>query len=233
MSELNNNKQVKYIFVIGIFLSGLLIGAVSMYFFNPKEMESRVEYVEKEIENSEDTKSDEKKNSSGKSKSSGSTSESTIDEEVAGSDTLQQDNPEPDTLSTEINDDLTDILLDDEENIKVKREKFLKSIYYTPFILDNPEESSAADSLLGNKLGIDNRKAEKIAVEFWESPLSAKGYIYEGKKIKLYGISPQLTLIFYIKDNNLYLETEYSFYWLKPSSEFQKFIVAKKENIKK
>lgn len=113
-------------------------------------------------------------------------------------------------------------------NDNVKQEQLLK-VGSAPLINKNsttiPDKN---DSLLNKNNGIKLEKnPSKYEIEFWQSPLNAKGYRVGKNKLALYGVDPESKLIVYQLDQILYLKTEKELYRLEKSSQFRNFV---KEN---
>lgn len=151
-------------------------------------------------------------------------------------DTIEVDSVYQDSLFSEMESDdsleieLAAIDLDNEE-IVVKKEKLIMSKRFKLNYLD-VEERNIADSLLEENMGVRKTKKKEITVEFWQSPLSSKGYLYNNHKVKLYGLDVQHNYKFFIKEKELYLETPIEIYHLKTTDEFQSFIFASKDTFK-
>lgn len=90
----------------------------------------------------------------------------------------------------------------------------------------NPVQSNAVrmlDSLLGG--AAQSRLAENvIIVEFWISPLNARGYILEQNKLVVFGLSEHQHFGLETDGNRLYVRYEGTYYAITTKNDFSPFV---------
>ena len=244
--------NMKYLTLIGIFAFGFLSGMGVLYLFNEVKSEKDNEFTTNKKENysllmhnfedknqNSDTDSPNIKKQNvdkGENMSSDEENVKANNDDLYAVDSLDDMS---DSLNVEDDieldeDSLLVVELDlnqDEEGVVVKKEKLIHSKKYKVKVLDK-DENEEIDSLIEKSMGVKKVRKNEIWVEFWQSPLSSRGYVYRNHKVKLYGVDPQLSLSFYIKDEQMYLNTEADLFHLIPTDEFQKFIFVNKDILK-
>ena len=103
------------------------------------------------------------------------------------------------------------------EDIHIRRERL---IAYKSVALVQLAIQVNKDSTIKEALGIDSPKQTAVSVEFWESPLNYAGYKFSGKKLVLYGLSPQLSYKVYKRNNNYFLYAQEVYYRLRETNDF-------------
>jgi len=90
----------------------------------------------------------------------------------------------------------------------------------------SPVQSNAVrmlDSLLGG--GVQSRLPENvIIVEFWVSPLNARGYILEQNKLVIFGLSELQSFGLETDGNRLYVRYEDAYYAITTKNDFTPFV---------
>jgi len=80
-------------------------------------------------------------------------------------------------------------------------------------------------------------KNQKIQIEFWQSIVSYRGYKWNGKTLRLYGIDSISILEIHHLDNNYYVQINKEFYLLRLTDNYESYIkitdAALKERLKK
>jgi hypothetical protein len=75
---------------------------------------------------------------------------------------------------------------------------------------ENPEDTSTLSS-------------PTVTVEFWKSPLNSRGYLFNGKKLVLYGIDPPYKIHLLTVQDDLYLHYEKKYYYLEQDGKFHPY----------
>lgn len=103
------------------------------------------------------------------------------------------------------------------EDIHIRRERL---IAYKSVALIQLSTQTDKDSTIKVALGIDNLKQTSVSVEFWESPLNYSGYKFSGKKLILYGLSPQLAYKVYKRNDDYFLYAQEVYYRIRETNDF-------------
>ena len=149
-------------------------------------------------------------------------------EAVAAEDPLDTSNPASDFPVIAENDELnfnSDELLLDTEIVAVD-----KTFYDTRFaaiksatdslITDSLTERLAFNSSLRNP---SQSKPQTLSVEFWLSPINYRGYMLNGKKVRVYGVLPPFNIRLFSDNENVILQREEELIILSGDKEFHKF----------
>jgi hypothetical protein len=112
------------------------------------------------------------------------------------------------------------------EDIHSRRERL---IAYKSVALIQLAVQPDKDSTIKEALGIDSPKQTSVSVEFWESPLNYSGYKFSGKKLILYGMSPQLSYKVYRRGDDFFLYAQEVYYRLRETNDFVNYQEVDKE----
>lgn len=141
-----------------------------------------------------------------------------VDKNASDTDTTQSDSLDlmsPDSMLFASNEDTLQ-----DEDLHIHRERKIAErtipLIYLAEKIDN-------DSTIKELLGIQSTKTNKIAIEFWESPLNYSGYKLSRKKLILFDMSPQLDYTLYRREDDYYLRAQEVFYIMQETSEFKSY----------
>lgn len=110
------------------------------------------------------------------------------------------------------------IKTDSELNVATDELVSIKSIKIIQLTADEPQDSTA-----GKLAGIDTSPSSSLCfIEFWKTPLNAKGYRYTKNKLQLYGFVDFNDLLIYKLAGDQYLKSAEQVYKLEYGSEFRK-----------
>lgn len=157
-----------------------------------------------------------------------------IDEQVIIEDTLMEEEviddfydelSEPLIFEDSLQIDISEIFPEaiNQNNITVKKDELL---HRKDIVLNIPAETKL-DSLMG--VTPRNIDEQKIAVEFWKSPINYRGYKRSPNKIVIYGVLKFNKAQFVYNDKNVYLIDNNKKYLLKLTDEFLKLKSVKQQ----
>jgi len=107
---------------------------------------------------------------------------------------------------------------DSELNVATDELVSIKSIKIIQLATNEPQDSTA-----GKLAGIENNPSSSLCfIEFWKTPLNAKGYRYTKNKLQLYGFVDFNDLLIYKLAGDQYLKSAEQVYKLEYGSEFRK-----------
>ena len=129
------------------------------------------------------------------------------------------------------------------ENVDVKRDIKLSSKNYTikSIIPSEPEEMQVETSSkprLKKVKELDDSASEtvepaadkmpspsrSVTIEYWQSVVNYKGYNFDGKTIKLYGIAASKKLEFKELDNRIYLKLDGSHFYIEKNGNYNRLV---------
>jgi hypothetical protein len=213
----------KLLFLIIGILSGVIIGAGTMFYFTGSSAKKIfIVNQPKNKENSEgkiEVKIDEKKPP--KKFPAYKTSEATSTDIKEESNFVGEDLR---ALGDSIKKDTIISLSfsDSEEIIIVKKDEFLFAKQVQIIDLDVRADNSGKDSLLAVISGIkEPLPVTNIIVEYWKSPINYKGYKMSRQKIVLFGLTAYDNPVVYKLNDNFYLKSSDRVYKIERNLEFK------------
>ncbi len=75
-----------------------------------------------------------------------------------------------------------------------------------------------------NRDDLKKVKPVNIQIEFWQSIVSYKGYKWNGKTLRLYGVDSTSTVEVHQLDNNYYLQINKDYYFLKLTDNYESYV---------
>ena len=83
--------------------------------------------------------------------------------------------------------------------------------------------ADTTDKITENKDKASTKEVLPVNIQFWKSPVNYKGYSFNGKNLKLYGMDKQTKVYIYRLSGNWYMKMGDFYYTLNPDNQFHTY----------
>lgn len=105
-----------------------------------------------------------------------------------------------------------------------KRATSLQEVAVAAKEKDTRRDKKAAEDAANEVEKVAALPTRSLQVEYWKSVVNYKGYQYDGKQVKLYGVDQQKALNFKELDNRLYLQLDNKQYFVEKNQKYNRLV---------